>query len=202
MTDRRRKAAFTCVAVVLLGLTVELTRSDPGPGPRHAGPQRPAETTIHAASPPASELYEAGDRRNTVPSSAPSRSASSAPIATTREREPTKPPAVAPREARAATAAARAFLAGYLSYSYGRSDAGRIRAAASRLLSELEASPPRVPATVARARPRLITVRAEAATGDLDVDVLAVVEDGQRRYSIPLTVRHAGHRWLVTAVGG
>jgi len=69
-------------------------------------------------------------------------------------------------------------------------------------LRELEASPPRVPATVARARPRLISVRAEAATGDLDIDVLAVVDDGQRRYSIPLAVRHAGRRWIVTAVSG
>ena len=202
MTDRRRKAAFTCAAVVLLGLTVELARSDPGPGPRNAGPQRPAETTIHAASPPASELNEAGDRRNTVPSSAPSRSASSASIATTREREPTKPLAVAPREARAATAAARAFLDGYLSYSYGRSDAGRIRAAAWWLLRDLEASPPRVPAEVAQAQPRLIYVRARAATSELDVELLAVVEDGQRRYRIPLTVHHAGDRWIVTAVRG
>jgi hypothetical protein len=117
------------------------------------------------------------------------------------ERRRARPP-VAPREARAATAAARAFLAGYLPYSYGRSDAGRIRAAAWRLLRELEASPPRVPGTVARARPRLISVRAEAATGDLDVDVVAVVDDGQRRYSIPLAIRDAGRRWIVTAVSG
>jgi hypothetical protein len=192
VTDRRRKAAFACAAVVLLGLTVELTRSDPGPGPRHdAGPQRPAETTIHAASHPASELYDSGDPRNIVPSSTPSRSASSAPLATTLEREPKNPRAVAPREARAATAAARAFLAGYLPYSYGRSDAERIRAAAWRLLRELKASPPRVPASVARARPQLVSVRAEAATGGSNVDVVAVVEDGQRRYRIPLAVRHA-----------
>jgi hypothetical protein len=202
VTDRRRKAAFACAAVVLVGLTVELTRSDPGPRPRHAGPQRSAETTIHAASLPASKLHESGDPRNTVPPSEPSRSASSAPLATTFGREPTKPPAVAPREARAATAAARAFLDDYLPYSYGRSDAGRIRAAAWRLLRELEASPPRVPGTVARARPRLISVHARAATGDLDVDVVAVVDDGQRRYRIPLAVRLTGRGWIVTAVRG
>ena len=70
------------------------------------------------------------------------------------------------------------------------------------LLRELESSPPRVRASVARARPQLISVRAEAATGGLNVDVVAVVEDGQRRYRIPLAVRHAGHRWIVTAVRG
>jgi hypothetical protein len=45
-------------------------------------------------------------------------------------------------------------------------------------------------------------VRAEAATGDLDVDVLAVVDDGQRRYSIRLLVRTAERRWIVAAVSG
>jgi hypothetical protein len=35
VTDRRRKAAFAGAAVVLVGLTVELTLGDLGPGPRH-----------------------------------------------------------------------------------------------------------------------------------------------------------------------
>ena len=118
------------------------------------------------------------------------------------KREARNAPAVAPGDARAAAAAARAFLEGYLPYSYGRAQARRIRAAATSLLRELEASPPRVPASVARARPQLISVRAEAATGGSNVDVVAVVEDGRRRYRIPLAVRHAGHRWIVTAVRG
>jgi hypothetical protein len=70
------------------------------------------------------------------------------------------------------------------------------------LLRELEASPPRVPATVTHARPQHVSVRAEAATGGSDIDVVAVVEDGRRRYRIPLAVRSAGGRWLVTAVSG
>ena len=111
-------------------------------------------------------------------------------------------PAVAPREARAAAAAARTFLEGYLPYSYGRAQARRIRAAATSLLRELEASPPRVPASVARTRPQLISVRAEAVTGGSNVDVVAVVEDGRRRYHIPLAVRDTGRRWIVTAIRG
>ena len=122
--------------------------------------------------------------------------------ATRREREARSAPAIAPREAHAAAAAARAFLEGYLPYSYGRADAERIRAAAIPLLRELEASPPRVPASVTHARPQLVSVRAEAATGGSDVDVVAVVEDGRRRYRIPLAVRDTGRRWVVTAVSG
>jgi hypothetical protein len=205
MSDRRRKLAFASAAVVLLGITAFSTLREPGRPPRHdARPQQPGDTSVIRTEPlPASELGQDGDSHEATPRSSPTPSTSSSSAAATQdEREATSPPAVAPREARAATAAARAFLAGYLPYSYGRSDAGRIRAAARRLLRELEASPPRVPGTVARARPRLISVRARAATSDLDVDVLAVVEDGQRRYSIPLAVRHAGRRWIVTAVSG
>ena len=169
VTDRRRKAAFACAAVVLLGLTVELTRSDPGPGPRHAGPQRPAETTIHAASPPASELHEAGDRAGHRPliqrrhdrqarRHQPRRASVSRRI-----HSPSRP-----REARAATAAARAFLAGYLPYSYGRARRG----------ADPSGGDPRCCASwrrrrreCRRASPGLargsISVHAEAATGGL-----------------------------------
>jgi len=205
MSDRRRKFAFASAAVVLLGITVFSTLREPGPPPRHdARPQQPADTSaIRTERLPTSELGQDGDSHEATPRSSPAPSTSSAPAATTqREREAKSPPAVAPREARAATAAARAFLDGYLPYSYGRAHARRIRAAAISLLRELEASPPRVPASVAQARPQLISVRAEAATGSSDVDVVAVVEDGERRYSIPLAVRHAGHRWIVTAVRG
>jgi len=205
MSDPWRKLVFASAAVVLLGITVLSTLREPGTPPRHdARPQQPADTSAIRTEPlPASELGQNGDSHEATPrfSPAPSTSSSSA-AATQGEREPTSPPAVAPREARAAMAAARAFLAGYLPYSYGRADARRIRAAAGSLLRELEASPPRVPVTVARARPRLISVRAQAATGGFEVNVLAVVDDGQRRYSIPLAVRDAGRRWVVTAISG
>jgi hypothetical protein len=94
------------------------------------------------------------------------------------------------------------LLEGYLPYNYGRADAERIRAAAIPFLRELEASPPRVPASVTHARPQLVSVRAEAATGGSDIVVVAEVEDGRRRYRIPLAVRNTAGRWLVTAVSG
>jgi hypothetical protein len=200
MNDRRRKRAFAAAAVALLGITAVLALREPA---HDRGRQPPADgATIGTGLPPASTAAEPYDSPRSMPSGTPTPAARSAPGAPRSERESEHAPAVAPREARAATAAARAFLDGYLPYSYGQSDAGRIRAAAGQLLRELEASPPRVPAAVAQARPRLIYVRARAATSDLDVELLAVVEDGQRRYRIPLAVRHAGHRWIVTAVRG
>ena len=204
MSDRRRKLAFASAAVVLLGITAVSTLREAGPPARRdARPQQPAGTSPIRTEPlRASESGQGGGEASPRFSPEPSTSSSSIAPTTQGEREAKSPPAVAPRDARAATASARAFLAGYLPYSYGRSDERQIRAAAWRLLRELEASPPRVPATVARARPQLISVRAQAATGDLNVDVLAVVDDGQRRYSIPLSVRDRHGRWLVTAVRG
>src|SRR5687768_3852458 len=132
MTDRRRKLVFARAAVVLLGITAFSMLREPSPPPQHdARPQQPAGISAIRTEPfPASELGQDGDSRDATPrsSAAPSTSSSSA-AATEGEREAMSPPAVAPREARAATAAARAFLTGYLPYSYGRAQARRIRAA-------------------------------------------------------------------------
>ncbi len=98
--------------------------------------------------------------------------------------------------------AARKFLVGYLPYSYGGARAERIWAAAGRLLRELERTPPRVPAAVARADPRLVSVHAEATLGHLAINVVAVVADGQRRYRVPLELRRTRSGWVVAAVGG
>jgi hypothetical protein len=202
VSESRRKVAFAGATLVLLAIT-GLSSRESGLAPRQgAEPQPPAGTAapIRTGPPPAFEPTQGSNA--TTPQSSPAQSAGSPPVVAQREREARNAPAITPRKARAATAAARAFLDGYLPYSYGQSDAGLIRAADRRLLRDLEASPPRVPATVGGARPRLISVRAEAATGDLGVDVLAVVDDGQRRYSIPLAVRNSGRRWIVTAVSG
>jgi hypothetical protein len=59
-----------------------------------------------------------------------------------------------------------------------------------------------VPAAAARAHPGLISARAEATLGDRAISVLAVVDDGQRRYSVPLELQETGGHWVVSAVGG
>ena len=205
MGERQRKLAFAGAALVLLGITGFLALRAPSSAiQRDAQPERPAGASAIRAEPPAwSEVGATGHAPGSPPPASPALSPTPSPASTTGgEGEVRNAPAVAPREARAAAAAARAFLEGYLPYSYGRAQARRIRAAATSLLRELEASPPRVPASVARARPQLISVRAEAATGGSNVDVVAVVEDGRRRYHIPLAVRDTGRRWIVTAVRG
>ena len=116
-------------------------------------------------------------------------------------REPNAPPTSgrSPQE-RAAMAAARRFLAGYLPYSYGQGPARRIEAAAAPLASTLRSAPPRVPAQDRRLRPQLVSLEVASSNGDLGLDLTAVVDDGRRRYSMILAVRPAGDRWLVTAL--
>lgn len=178
-------------------------RAKPG-GRRREGDEqpRPGTMAIRTGPAPNSDPAEAQAAGTILPSSAePSTSPSSAATAPT-EREAKRAPAVAPGDAAVASGTARAFLAGYLPYSYGHAQARTIRRATDRLLRELEVSTPRVPATVARARPRLVSVHAEAALGDHAIDVVAVVDDGYRRYGLPLELQRTGGRWQVTAVGG
>jgi len=205
VSERQRKLAFASAALLLLAITGFVALREPGLAPgRDAEPQQPASTAAAIRTRPAPlEPSDAQGSQGTTQRSspAPATRSSTASVAQ-REREAKNAPAVAPGDARAATAAARAFLDGYLPYSYGRADTRRIRAAASSLLRELEASPPRVPETIAQAHPRVVSVRAQAATGGSGVEVLAVVDDGQRRYSVPLSVRDAGGRWVVSAVDG
>ena len=66
----------------------------------------------------------------------------------------------------------------------------------------LREAPPRVPAAVTRASPRLVSVLAQAATGDRDVLIVAAVDDGRRHYDVRLTVHHDADRWVVTDISG
>jgi len=102
---------------------------------------------------------------------------------------------------RRAERAARAFVAGYLPYSYGLAPARRIRAATPALHRELAANPPRVSAlAVHTARPRVRQLRVSGLNGSRAY-VLVQVEDGSRTYPASLTLERRGSRWLVAAVG-
>jgi hypothetical protein len=48
----------------------------------------------------------------------------------------------------------------------------------------------------------LVSVLAQAATGDRDVLIVAAVDDGGRRYEVRLTVHHGAARWVVTEISG
>jgi len=102
---------------------------------------------------------------------------------------------------RRAERTARAFLAGYLPYSYGQANGRGIRAAMPALLRELAANPPRVSVAARQAtRPRVRQVRVSGLDGSRAY-VLAQVEDGSRTYPTGLTLERRGHRWLVATVG-
>ena len=181
VTIDRRKRPFAAASVLSLAVSPSVLgthgRDSENSRQTHTRPSGGAGAIALTAS-----THTAVLQRDPVRSTA---SAPSTAPTTGREREAKRAPAVTPREARRARAAARAFLDGYLPYSYGRVDADRIRGAAPPLLRALHDAPPRVPAAVARARPRLVSLRPEAATGDRDVLIVAAVDDGRRRYDVP-----------------
>jgi hypothetical protein len=99
-----------------------------------------------------------------------------------------------------ASSAARAFLTGYLPYSYGQANAAGIRSISSELRDELQRNPPRVPPAKAdQARPRVRRLKVSGVdTGR--VILLAQVDDGESRYATLVTVNRRGDRWIVTEV--
>lgn len=100
----------------------------------------------------------------------------------------------------AAKRAARRFLDGYLEYTYGRRTADRIEAASADLRERLEAQRPRVPASERDRRARVEVLQAHGA-GEVRAAMLALVDDGARRYTISLELERRRSGWLVTAVG-
>jgi hypothetical protein len=128
-----------------------------------------------------------------APMAAPSPSITAAPRST--------PPRVTAADIRHAKRSARRFLAGYLTYTYGRGRARTILAATPELRRMLARQPPRV----RRARDRRRRARVELIQTDdvatSGIGLIALVADGARRYSVRLVLQRSGDRWLVTRVG-
>jgi hypothetical protein len=102
---------------------------------------------------------------------------------------------------RAAKAAARQFLAGYLPYSYGRRDAQAIRSVTPALQRTLARNAPRVPpALAAKARPRVKALGVSGVTDDRHIILMAQIDDGQSSYVALLTLERQGSRWTVSQV--
>jgi hypothetical protein len=194
VTARTRKVAFTGAAVLLLGLTLLIDTRGTGPSDpqrAHAPSRAVIERTPAPTTPTRPPTGQAAAAR-TVPTPSTAR----------REREPRRAPAVSPGEGRAAATAARFFLRAYLPYSYGLVSADRLRGAAPPLVRALREAPPRVAATGARARPRLLAVFPQADTDIRDVLIVAAIDDGRLRYDVRLTVHHGADRWVVTEISG
>jgi hypothetical protein len=102
---------------------------------------------------------------------------------------------------RAARAAARRFLAGYLPYSYGRRHADAIRSVTPALQRTLARNAPRVPpALAAKAKPRVTGLGVSGITDDRHVILMAQIDDGQSSYVALLTLERQGSRWTVSQV--
>jgi type IV pilus biogenesis protein CpaD/CtpE len=132
------------------------------------------------------------DAGNTTATTAPPRAA--------REDEPRLSSAQRDAELRAERSA-KAFLAGYLPYSYGQANARGIRAATPALRRELAANPPRVSVAAREAARRRVRQLRVSGLNGYRAYVLAQVEDGSRSYPTSLTLERHGHRWLVATVG-
>ena len=115
---------------------------------------------------------------------------------------PTRRPSrrVTTADVRGVKRTARRFLIGYLAYSYGQRDARTLRATTSALRRRLAEQPPRVRRRDRRRRARVELLQTEAIAADR-ISLLALVDDGARRYSVQLALEPRDERWLVTNVG-
>jgi hypothetical protein len=99
----------------------------------------------------------------------------------------------------AVEAAARAFMAGYLPFSYGQAAASAIQAVTSQEREDLEANPPQVPAAIHRRHPRIVGVRLKPyAAGEWEVTV--TVSDGTLSYPIVVVAGDLPAGWQVIAI--
>lgn len=131
---------------------------------------------------------------------AATRTATTALLRGARGDEPHESPAQRDAQRRAEHTA-RAFLAGYLPYSYGQANMHGIRAATTPFRRELAAHRPRVSvAEREAARPRVRQLWVAGLNGPRAY-VLAQIEDGSRTYPTSLTLERHGPRWLVATVG-
>ena len=116
------------------------------------------------------------------------------------------PPASAPQPAKgnepaAARAVARAFLEGYLAYSYGHTRVVAIPDADPRLIASLQRQRPRVPAAAARRDPKVTSLQLLTQARGA-IQATATVDDGSG-VSYPLVAyldRHP-NGWVVTRLG-
>ena len=183
LRDSDRPRLFA-IAVALIAATAAVLALH---GHASTSPSRPTEPPFHPAASPAPVTPS-------VPAGAP----------TTEQRAPSEegdPPAARAASARDVAAgkrAARAFLAGYLPYTYGR--AGRITAASGQLLRTLRSQPPRVPAAERHRHPRVLALQSDGVSR-ARAEVSALVADGARRYTVTLELARRRAGWIVTSLG-
>ena len=99
-----------------------------------------------------------------------------------------------------AAVVSRAFLAGYLAYTYGHAPASKITNATPGLIRSLEAHPPRVSPGMRGDRPHVVALHPTVAPSGL-LGVSVVVNDGGLiDYSVGLLLTPRDGRLLVSAL--
>jgi hypothetical protein len=104
-----------------------------------------------------------------------------------------------PAEIAAAKRTARRFLTGYLAFSYDRAPASAIGDIGQALERELAEHPPRVSARERARHPRVKLLQSDGVSPTA-ASLLALVDDGARRYTLTLELAHRAAGWIVTGV--
>jgi hypothetical protein len=182
--DQRRRAGAIALTIIAAGALIMVVASP------DADPPAQSERTAAAPSPAAT---------GTAPPPEPTEDPANLPVPS--EEEPVDADERASqRDVREAKSAAREFLADYLPYSYGRGDARSIANATDELRDELATDRPRATAAERARRPRLEILQTSGASA-LRMGMLALVDDGKRRYTLELELARIGDKWLATGVG-
>lgn len=181
--DSERMPLFLGAVVVLIAATLAFgALGRPGDDPAPAAPSvsEPEPASGDEAAP---ELADLGDLP--IPS----------------EEEPVDPEdAPSAEDVDGARAAAERFLeGGYLAYTYGRTRVEQMPLATPELRAELAQSPPRVPLGAGRGRPVVETLQIEGASVERAA-VLALVDDGERTYTLSVALARYEGGWRVTEV--
>ena len=183
LRDAERQRLFAvAVAAILAGAGALALLAGPAPRPPRA---TRAPLPVRAAAPPVVVL--------------PAEDALS-PQAPSEEGTPRKELEGSAADVASAKRAAKRFLAGYLPYTYSQRRARRIAAATGQLRRRLAARPPRVPAPERHRHPRVVLVQSNGV-GRARAELVALIRDGTRRYTVPLELKRGRAGWTVTAVG-
>ena len=179
--DRRRLFTLAAAIIAAAAFIVALAAHPAGKPTRESSRTRPATApllTFSGAPAPIATATPAAPSEEGLPSGSGSR-----------------------RDVVSSRRVARAFLAGYLPYTYGRRSAQRITHASSALRRELLADRPRVPAAERRLQPRLELLQSDGVSHEL-ARLHALVDDGRRRYLVALELARTPQGWIVTRAGG
>ena len=105
-----------------------------------------------------------------------------------------------PADAAAATASARAFLAGYLPYVYGQAPAVQVRDTTAALVRSLQRERRVVPPGITGLHPHVVAL-AVSPQEARDALAVAVVSDGEVvHYPVRVALTEAAKRWVVSGL--